>query len=206
MTKRHAGALSVVVGVLVTTFVTHGQDNAADTSKLIEVLQLKPGSIVAEIGAGSGELTLAVARHVGPIGQVFTSELGADRIHRLRQAVDKGGTTNVHVVEGQESSANLDAACCDAVFMRNVYHHFAEPPVMNASFLSALKPGGRIAVIDFAPPSKASAAPDKRDADGSHGVTAQTVASELKAAGFEIVASEERARRWFIVVAAKPAT
>lgn len=192
-------ACALVVGLAVS------QDNATDTKKLIEALQLKPGSVVAEIGAGNGELTVALARHVGPTGLVYTTELGADRLRRLREAVDKKAITNVQIVEGHETQANLPEACCDAIFMRDVYHHFGDPVSMNASFFRALKPGARIAVIDFTPP-KEIAPPGDRAKDGSHGVTAEVTANELKAAGFEIVSSEERTKRSFMVVGSKPAS
>jgi predicted methyltransferase len=181
------------------------QDNAADAAKLIEVLQLKPGSVVAEIGAGGGELTIALARHVGASGRVYSTELGEERVQRLRAAVQKGGASNVDVVAGHESRANLPDGCCDAIFMRNVYHHFGDPAAMHASFLSALKPGGRIAVIDFRPATEvAIATPGKRGEDGSHGVSADVVAQELKAAGFDIVVSDEIGARSILVVGAKP--
>jgi ubiquinone/menaquinone biosynthesis C-methylase UbiE len=194
--------------------VVCAQDNAADAKRLIEVLQLEPGDVVAEIGAGSGELTISLAKHVAPDGRVFTSELGGDRLQRLRAAVEKAGVGNVTVIEGQEQVANLPDECCDALFMRNVYHHFGAPSSMNASFLRALKPGGRIAVIDFAPPKQTTADPGKRGENGSHGITDETLAQELTAAGFEVLPEEtqmlsergerRRSDRWFIVVAVKP--
>lgn len=202
MTKRRL--IPSIVACALGAAVVFAQDNAADTAKLLDVLQLKAGSVAAEVGAG-GELTVALAKHVGPSGRMFTSELGADRIRRLREAVEKDGVTNVQVIEGQETHANLADACCDALFMRNVYHHFGDPPTMNASFFRALKPGGRVAIIDFPPRNNATTAvPGKRGENPSHGVSAETVANELKAAGFEIVSSEERPNRWFIVVGAKP--
>ena len=204
MTKRLL-KVTFVACALAAGVVIHAQNNAADAAKLIDTLQLKPGSVVAEIGAGGGELTVAIAKHVGTTGRVYSSELGAERIARLRAAVGKSESTNVEVIEGQEAHANLPEGCCDAIFMRNVYHHFADPATMNASFLRALKPGGRIAVIDF-PPSKgaAIAVPGKRGEDGQHGVSAEVVAGELKAAGFQIVSSEDPPERWFIVVGSKP--
>jgi ubiquinone/menaquinone biosynthesis C-methylase UbiE len=206
MSMRASAAISALA-VLAAAPPAYAQNNAADTTTLIEALQLKAGSVVAEIGAGAGELTLSIARHVGPAGRVYTSELGAERLAKLRDAVSRGGGSNVQVVEGRESDANLPDACCDAIFMRNVYHHFGAPPPMLASFLRALKAGGRIAVIDFPPRNNgATADPGKRAENSSHGVSADTVAAELKAAGFEIVSSTQRPDRWFIVVGAKPGT
>ena len=209
---RHCGAASaftkiilLVVVACATPFPTLAQNNASDTAKLIDVLQLKPGHVVAEVGAGGGDLTVAIAKHVGPAGRVLTSELGAERLTKLRDAVSKSGVSNVQVVEGQEAHANLSDDCCDAIFMRNVYHHFANPTTMNASFFRALKPGARVAVIDFTPRNNAAiAAPGKRGDDSAHGVSIDIVSSELKAAGFQIVSTEDRGERWFLVVASKP--
>jgi ubiquinone/menaquinone biosynthesis C-methylase UbiE len=178
-------------------------DVASDAVKLIELLRLQPGAAVAEIGAGDGKLTLALARQVGPAGRVFSNELGADKVRRLREAVEKGSAGNVTVVDGKEKDPGLADACCDAIVLRDVYHHLDDPPAMNASFLRALRPGGRVAIVDFTPPG-AVAPPGGRARDGFHGVTAEVVGKELKEAGFEIVATEAPGNRWFIVVAGKP--
>ena len=200
--RAGAGALLLTAFVAAPIF---GQNNTSDASKLIDVLQLKPGSVVAEIGAGGGELTVAIARHVGATGLVYSSELGTDRVTKLRDAVAKSGASNVQVIEGQAAHANLTDGCCDAVFMRNVYHHFGDPTTMNASIFKALKPGARVAVIDFTPRNNAPiAAAGKRGEDASHGVSVDVVSTELKAAGFEIVTTEDRGERWFLVVGAKP--
>ena len=202
MKTRSFLSFVLAIGVVVAATAA-AQDNASDTAKLIEVLQLKPGSVVAEIGAGRGDLTVAIAKHVGPSGRVYTSELGEERLRALRDVVTKSGLTNVEVIEGKVAEANLPDGCCDAIFMRNVYHHFGDPTPMNASFLRALKSGGRMAVIDFAPPSETAPA-GKRAEGSSHGVSADATARELKVVGFDLISSEERPKRWFIVVAAKP--
>jgi predicted methyltransferase len=209
MTRRLVlgGALLSILlaGAVMAARAVYAQNNASDTSKLIEVLELKPGSVVAEIGAGGGDLTTAIARHVGPAGRVYTSELGSDRLSKLRDAVSKSSATNVQVVEGHEAHANLAEGCCDAVFMRNVYHHFGDPATMNASIFKALKPGGRIGVIDFSPRTNAPIAPPgKRGEDAAHGVSIDVVSNELKTAGFQIVTTEDRLERWFLVVGVKP--
>ena len=165
-------------------------ENATDAAWLIKALDVQPRSSVGEIGAGAGELTFALARAVGDRGRVFSNELNKDRIEALRNEAAKSGRGNVTIVEGRERETNFPEACCDAIFMRNVYHHFDDPPAMNASLLTSLKPGGRLAVIDFTPPPGGEAAPGGRAADNHHGITGPTLEHELKSAGFEILSSE----------------
>jgi SAM-dependent methyltransferase len=94
--------------------------------------------------------------------------------------------------------------CCDAIFMGNVDHHFADPVVMTKSMAAALKPGGRVAVVDFAPTRGTEApTPADRANEKTHGVTAESVARELKEAGLEVVQREPGNDRWFMVVATK---
>ena len=202
MVKRLA-LVGVFITALTWIILARAQDNAADLTRLIEVLQLDAGDIVAEIGAGNGALTVAIAKHVGPSGRVYTSELPSN-LERLRGAVAKSALGNIQVIEARLEEANLPEGCCDAVFMRNVYHHFTVPATMNVSFLRSLKPGGRLAIIDFSPRGKSATAPESRGGNSSHGVNAETVVNELKAAGFEVTATEERSGRWFLVAAIKP--
>jgi ubiquinone/menaquinone biosynthesis C-methylase UbiE len=205
MTTRRFGAPVLLVVLLLVAAAAAAQNNVADTETLIKVLQLQPGHVVAEIGAGGGELTIAIAKHVGPEGRVFTSELGAERLAKLRGVVEKSGLSQVQVVEGQAAHANLADGCCDAIFLRNVYHHFGDPTTIKESIARALKPGARVAVIDFPPRNNAATAPaGKRGESAAHGVAAEVVASELEAAGLTIVSTEDRPNRWFLVVAQKP--
>ena len=118
-----------------------------------------------------------------------------------------GSSAQVTVVAGDAVKTNFPDAGCDAVFMRNVYHHFADPAAMNASIARALKPGARLAIVDFSPPPGSEApCPADRGKDGMHGITADTLSREMKEAGFEPVSSDVGDRRWFMVVVAKPRT
>ena len=181
------------------------QDDAADAQRLIEVLELRPGSTVADVGAGSGPLTVLMARHVGPSGRVYATDINADRLAELRKAAASASLSNVTVLEGRETETNLPDACCDAIFMRLVYHHFGDPPAMNASLMRSLKPGGRIAVVDFAPKRGDSAPPGKRADGDAHGVTPATVIEELKAAGFVDVGEQKWTPPGFLVIGRRPA-
>jgi tRNA A58 N-methylase Trm61 len=178
---------------------------APETGKIFEALELKQGSVVGEIGAGSGELTLAAARVVGTQGKVFTTELGDDRVKSLEKAVQASGLSQITVLTGDPNKTNFSDACCDAIFMRNVYHHFSDPVAMTKSMAAALKPGGRVAVVDFMPNRNRpeAARPADRANNESHGVSAESVARELREAGLEIVKSEPGNDRWFMVVATK---
>jgi len=181
------------------------QDDAEDARRLIEVLELRAGSAVADVGAGSGVLTLPMARHVGPAGRVYSTEISQERLREIREAVEAAALENVTLVEGASAAANLPEGCCDAVFMRNVYHHFGDPAAMNASLHRSLRPGGRLAVVDFTAPNGASAPPGRRSDDGAHGVEPATVIEELAAAGFVRVREVEwPGPRTFLVVAERP--
>jgi len=176
--------------------------DAADAERLVKALEAKAGSVVAEIGAGDGELTVALAKVVGPTGRIYSNELNTDSLATIRKRADEAGLQNVTTIEGKPDVANLPDGCCDGVFMRLVYHHFGDPPSMNASLLHALKPGGRLAIIDFTPPPPPLGGenpPGHRGEDNHHGITRATLETELKAAGFEMVSSSEAQREIFVV-------
>lgn len=196
--------LAVLLVAFVNPVLAQSQDDGADVKRLVDALQLKRGSIVCELGVGTGALTLAMATQVGDRGHVYANELNADRLKDVERAIREAHLTNVTLVEGQETRTNLPDRTCDAIFMRNVYHHFADPPTMNASVLQSLKPGGRVAVIDFSPRGSEATVPSDRDEDGHHGVSATSVAAELTAARFDVLSSDARGNAGFIVVARKP--
>lgn len=199
-------SLALLCGLLVACIsAAQSQSEAGDPARVVEALGLAAGGIVAEIGAGDGELTLALARHVGDLGRVFTTELGDGRVRALRSAVSKSGLSHVEVIEAAPSRTNLGEACCDALVMRDVYHHFGDPAAMNTSLLASLKAGGRIAVLDFTPPpGQESQTAAGRSRDGHHGVGRQTVSRELADAGFVVLSAQPLYDRRFMVVARKP--
>jgi ubiquinone/menaquinone biosynthesis C-methylase UbiE len=195
-------AFSTLMAVLVLAAGAHAQGNhAIAASRIFDALALHEGATACEMGAGDGELSIAAAARVGPRGHVYTSELGEARISTLRSKM--AGRSQVEVVAAAADRTNFPDAACDGLFMRNVYHHFGTPAVMNASIATAIKPGGRIVVVDFTPPGAEAPTPADRDEDDMHGVTPASVRRELIDAGFTIERTEESGRA-FMVVAVRP--
>ena len=202
---RTALRVWTVVAVFVGGTVADAQDNAADTARLVELLRVVPGQTLADIGAGpEALLTVPMAKAVGPSGKVYATDV-AEMLGRVWATIEKSGLKNIEVLEGQPSATNLPPECCDGIFIRNVYHHFADPPAMNASLRRSLKAGGRLAVIDFRPRGAEAKSPADRDEGDQHGVNSETVSRELVQAGFTLISSEDRPDRWFLVVVEKAA-
>ena len=210
MTSRltsHATCAALFITLLVPAAVSaqgSAQGSAFGNRQIFDAIDARDGSTICEMGAGEGELTIAVARIVGSAGHVYSSELGDDRLRVLRDKVSQSHLEQITVVAGDAKRTNFPDGGCDAVFMRSVYHHFADPPTMNASIGAALKPGGVLAVVDFTPPPGSEAAcPADRGKDGMHGITLETLSRELKEAGFELI-SANASQRAIMVVVSKP--
>jgi predicted methyltransferase len=159
------------------------RDAESEAPQLAEVLGLKPGATVADIGTGGGAMAIVLARLIGS-GRVYATDITQRSLTNTREYAKKEGLTNITVIEGGVASTNLPNECCEALFMRNVYHHVTEPAAFNKSLYATAKPGARLAIID-APPGKGSALPSGVPANrGGHGIPPSVVIDELTAAGF----------------------
>ena len=200
-TQTHA--VLVIITIITATSCASAQQNSADVEWLIDVLQLTEGSVVADIGAGEGDQTLAISRHVGANGHVYSTELGEESLEELRETIERADVENVTVLEGSPTQTNLPGECCNAIYLRRVYHHIGNPSSMNLSMLESLKPGGRLAIIDFEP-SGDEAEPGARASGDQHGVTPETVIEELENVGFEVISPAEERGRYYYLVFQKP--
>jgi SAM-dependent methyltransferase len=165
------------------TGLTDAQQKSAETEvpRLMQILELQPGMTIADVGAGFGAWTTRFSRALGPKGRVFAIDIGAQQLAFLRDWVKKESLTNVTVIEGAAGSTNLPALCCDAILIRDAYHHLTQPDDIVRSFAAALKPGGRLAVVDF-PPRPDSEIPAGVPANRrGHGVPPEIVQKEAGA-------------------------
>jgi ubiquinone/menaquinone biosynthesis C-methylase UbiE len=154
--------------------------------KLAALMEWKTGTVVADIGAGDGSYAFSAAEHVGATGKVFATEIDDGKLNALRAEVAKRDSRNVVVVESGEAETNLPVACCDAIYLRRVYHHLTKPAEFDASLMRSLKPGGRLAIIDFPPHpeyGKVKGVPRDRE---DHGIQQKILIDELTMAGFRL--------------------
>ena len=160
-------------------------DAADEIKQLAALMEWRPGTIAADIGAGDGQYTFAAVEHVGAAGKVYATEIDAKKLAELRAEVAKRKLQNVIVVESKEADTNLPAACCDAIFLRRVYHHLTKPAEFDAKLVQSLKPGGRLAIIDFPPRAGLDPVEGVPNNRGGHGIPQKIVIEELTAAGLQ---------------------
>ena len=114
----------------------------------LRLLRIRKGATVADIGAGSGYFTIRMARIVGPEGKVFASDIQAGMLNLLQQNVAKAKLANVVPVLGAADDPKLPADSVDLAIMVDVYHEFSEPQRMLQRIREALKPDGRLVLLE----------------------------------------------------------
>jgi precorrin-6B methylase 2 len=119
------------------------------SSLLLKSLRLKPGEVVADIGAGSGYFTFPLAERVGPTGKVYAVDIQPEMLALIRQRMKARKVANVFPVQGTESDPKMPEAALDLILLVDVYHEFSHPYEMTQAMVRALKPGGRIVFVEF---------------------------------------------------------
>jgi len=160
-----------------------------EIQRLARVMNWKAGQVIADVGAGEGEIGFAAAVAVGETGKVYLTELDEEKVSALQKDASRRKLKNAVILKAAEKETKLPDNCCDAIILRRVYHHFTAPNEMDASLLHSLRPGGLLAVIDFAPRKSLSESdpvkgvPSNR---GGHGIPKKILVEELTAAGFKL--------------------
>jgi len=187
MKQKKLLLLGLVWAVVAAIFAVGVRGDAAEeVQRLAELMGWKAGTVAADIGAGDGKYTFAAVERVGAAGRVYATEIDAKKVAELRGEVVKRRLANVIVVESKEADTNLPAGCCDAVFLRRVYHHLTKPVEFDAGLVRSLKPGGRLAIIDFPPRAGLEPVEGVPSNRGGHGIPQKMVIEELRAAGLQV--------------------
>ncbi len=158
-------------------FETPGRDERLQIQRVMDLLRIKPGSVVADLGAGSGWFTVRAATRVGTNGTVYAEDINPEAIRYIDERLKKEKMGNVRTVLGTPDDPKLPPQSVDAVLMLKVYHEVAHPAALLANLRPALKAGARVGIVD-------------RNGDGTdHGLNADVVKREMKLAGFKLAGS-----------------
>ena len=157
-----------------------------EISRLAELMHWKPGTILADVGAGDGSYSFAAAEIVGPTGRVYATEIDTDKLKQIRAEVLKRKLSNVVVVEGTVDDTKLPMECCDAIYLRHVYHHLTQPEEFDRNLVRSLKPGARLAIIDFPANENLEPVEGVPKNRGGHGIPEKIVVDELTSAGLQV--------------------
>jgi ubiquinone/menaquinone biosynthesis C-methylase UbiE len=118
-------------------------------SKLLELLAIKPGQVVADVGAGSGYHALRIAKTVGDKGRVYAVDIQEEMLAMIAERAKKSKLANVEGVLGKIDDPKLPEGRVDLVILVDVYHEFSHPYEMMEGIVKSLKPGGRVAFAEY---------------------------------------------------------
>ncbi|HLL77088.1 MAG TPA: class I SAM-dependent methyltransferase [Pyrinomonadaceae bacterium] len=165
--EPYTGSLSI--------FEDPKRDEKLQIGRVMDVLKIKEGSGVADIGAGSGWFTVRAARRVGQSGTVFAVEINPAYVTHIERRARGENLTQVRAVLGKEDDPLLPEASVDAVLILKTYHEIAEPVRLMRNLRKSLRPGALVGIIDRA---------GKGD---DHGLDAAKVIAEAGRAGYTLV-------------------
>ena len=152
------------------------RDKRLQIDRVMDLLHLNPGAIVADIGAGGGWFSVRAARRVAPNGRVIAEDINPKGVAYIQQRAQREHLNNIDAVLGTPDDPKLKPNSLDAALMLKVYHEIAHPEPVLARLRAALKPGARFGIID-------------RNGNGAdHGLNEPIVRSEVERAGFRQVA------------------
>jgi len=181
-------------------FETEGREVFARRREIIAALDIRPGMTVVDVGAGTGAFTALFSQVVGVNGTVIAQDISPEFVRGIELRARREKLANVRTVQGGAKDARLPPTSADLVFVCDTYHHFEYPQAMLASLHAALKPGGRLVVIDYEKiPGRSSAW-----VMGHVRVGRETVVAEIEAAGFRLLKSHALLGENFFIELKKP--
>jgi SAM-dependent methyltransferase len=162
--------------------------------KVLDVLKIAPGSMIADIGAGTGYYSLRLAKRVGPQGRVLATDIQPEMLARLRVNMKKADIRNIDPILCTPTDAKLPHGKLDLALMVDVYHELANPEETMAQVRRALKPGGRLVLIEYR--GEDPTVPIKPE----HKMTLKQVHEELEPMGFRVQETFDFLPRQHVIV------
>jgi predicted methyltransferase len=152
--------------------------------RIMDALGIADGAVVADIGAGGGWFTIRLARRVGPNGVVYAEDVQRQMLDAIGRRVQKEGLRNVRMVFGEDDDPKVEAGTLDAALMVDAYHEVRDRVGLLKNIRTALKPSGRLGIVDF-----------RRDGGGpgppmQERIDPAVVIRDAEAAGLRLIAHE----------------
>jgi ubiquinone/menaquinone biosynthesis C-methylase UbiE len=189
-----------VMGMSGADWLTRPEREAEEQpEKALDALKLKPGMVVADIGAGVGYMSLRLAKRVGPSGKVYANDLQPEMLAKLRENAAKAKLTNIVTVLGDVADPKLPPNTMDLVLLVDVYHEFSQPQQMLRKIRETLKPDGRLVLLEY------RAEDPNVPIIAEHKMTVAQVKAELEAEGFVLQPVIETLPRQHILILTKAA-
>ena len=156
---------------------------------IFAAMNVKPGAVVADVGAGDGYFTTRLSKAVGESGKVYAVDVNPAQLVRLRNRVEEAGEGNVEIVQGELADPRLPAGVLDAALIVNAYHEMSEYASMLAKIKAALKPNGRLVIVE--PISESRRHRPRAEQTKNHEIAMDLVVADLREAGFVTVAAQD---------------
>ncbi len=168
------------------------RDDAGEFARVVALAKIRPGQQVADIGAGDGYYVSRLSPLVGPRGRVFGQDIIPDYLALLQRRVRREGMANVQVVQGEAHDPRLPTASVDVAFMIHMYHEIEQPFALLWNLATALRPGGRLVILDLDRPTY------------GHGTPRSLLRCELAAVGYRQLSLTTTAPAEYVAIFVAP--
>jgi SAM-dependent methyltransferase len=190
--------IAPVMGVGGADWLDRGERESEENPEgALDAIGLKPGMTVADVGAGTGYMTLKMARRVGLSGKVYAEDVQPEMLQRLRKNAAEAKLANIQTVLGGEADPKLPPNTLDLILLVDVYHEFSQPQRMLRKMREALKPDGRLILLEYR--KEDPSIPIRAE----HKMSVQEVKLELEAEGFHLDQVLETLPRQHILILTK---
>jgi SAM-dependent methyltransferase len=175
--RRYAGVMGTAGA---DWLVRPERETEEQPDRALDLIGIEKGSTVADVGAGNGYITWRMAQRVGPAGKVYANDIQPEMLQMLRQNMRQRKLENVETVQGAFDDPKLPANTIDLIILVDVYHEFSEPQKMLRGMREALKPDGRLVLLEYR--GEDPAVPIRPE----HKMTVSQVKAELEPEGFRL--------------------
>ncbi len=147
LTGRH---IAPVMGAAGASWLDRSErEREEEPAKALDLMEIQPGMTVADVGAGTGYMSLRIAKRVGPSGKVYANDIQPEMLDKLDENARRANLDNIETVLGSEADPRLPAGKMDLVLMVDVYHELSRPQEMLQAIRRSLKPNGRLVLVEY---------------------------------------------------------